>query len=209
MYPRSHPAPNLRFLMKGPIKRVITLKNCKFTVNSRRKLYIPEVVSIINVVTMPASIRIIKIVKDKIGPNGDEEEAYTAEIECEADNAKDLEKELMGCPYGDQIMALLKRAEFIPEGRPDNTEDLKKEAAEQEAAIQKREEELREEGRHEIRMKYLEFLKNKTLTRKGLEKLAEKENEEAKKSVKESEEREEPQNDRDEGFHSIMPHGGP
>jgi len=159
---------------------------------------------------MPASIRIIKIVKDKVGPTGEEEEAYTAEIECEAENAKDLEKELLGCPYGDQIMALLKRAEFIPESRPDTMEDLKKEAAEQEVELNKREEELREEGRKQVREKYIEYLKKKRMKRASetLEVLAEKEEAEAEKKAEEEEEpTEEPQNEQDERANHAS--GGP
>ncbi len=154
---------------------------------------------------MPASIRIIKIVKDKNPVDGSEEEAYTAEIECEAENAKDLAKELASCPYGNEIADLLKRAEFIPEGPKGTAEELAAEAKEQEQALQKREDELREEGRHEVRMKYIEYLKTKRLTGKGLEKLAEKEEAEAKA---EEEEHEEPQNERDERegrFHPMMP----
>lgn len=157
---------------------------------------------------MPASIRIIKIVKDKNPIDGSEAEAYTAEIECEAEDAKDLEKELLGCPYGEQIMALLKRADFIPEGPQGTAEELAAEAKEEAEALKTREEELREEGRKEVRNKYIEFLKSKRMKRatEALENLADKEEEAATKEEVEREqelEREEAQRDHD-GQHSLM-----
>lgn len=124
---------------------------------------------------------------------GEEAEAYTAEIECEAENARDLERELAACPYGEQIMALLERAEFIPEGKATSVEEIKAEAEREDAELKKREEELREEGRQQVREKYLEYLKKK----RGIDST------EAKAEVEESQE---PQTDRDErDYHSITP----
>lgn len=160
---------------------------------------------------MPASIRIIKIVKDKVGPTGEEEEAYTAEIECEAENAKDLEKELLGCPYGDQIMALLKRAEFIPEGKAGTMEELQAEARREDEEMKKHDEEMREEGRHEVREKYVEFLKKKRMKRATeiLEGLAEKEETEAEEKANKAEEeqleREEDQRGHDDEHLPMLP----
>ena len=140
---------------------------------------------------MPASIRIIKIVKDKVGPNGDEREAFTAEFECEAENAKDLAKELAASPYGNDIAEMLKRAEFIPESREETLEEAKIREAEEEKERLEHEEKLKEEGREEIRKevvkvreKYLEYIKSK---RPVIEKTEE-----------EKSEHEEPQNERDE-----------
>lgn len=110
---------------------------------------------------MPASIRIIKIVKDKNPVSGEEDEAYTAEIEIIADSAKDLAKELTACPYGEEIMDLLERAEFIPKKNSLTIEEMKEQAKTEEEERLKHEEELREEGRHEIREKYLVYIRKK------------------------------------------------
>jgi glutamyl-tRNA reductase len=63
---------------------------------------------------LTASIRIIKIVKDKNPISNDEEEMYTVEIEVETEDAMKLAMELEKSPYGKQIVELLERAEFIP-----------------------------------------------------------------------------------------------
>lgn len=140
---------------------------------------------------MPASIRIIKIVKDKNPISGEEEEAYTAEIECESEDAKGLAKELSSCPYGKQIMDLLERAKFIPEKQSASAEELAVQAKKEELELNKREEELREEGRKEVREKYVKFLKDKRMKRASetLDTLAKKENKEADKKAKDEEER--------------------
>jgi len=126
---------------------------------------------------MPASIRIIKIVKDKNLMTGEDEEAYTAEIECVADNAKDLAKELAACPYGEEIMDLLERAKFIPKSKIGSIAELKAEAEKEEVDRKKMEERLREEGREEIREKYIVHLRNKNKLRAAeiLDELAEEE----------------------------------
>jgi hypothetical protein len=71
--------------------------------------------------------------KDKNPMTGEDEEAYTVEIECEADNAKDLAKELATCPYGEEIMDLLERAKFIPKSKIGSIAELKAEAEKEEA----------------------------------------------------------------------------
>jgi hypothetical protein len=158
---------------------------------------------------MPASIRIIKIVKDKNPLSGEEEEAYTAEIECEADNAKDLARELAACPYGEEIMDLLRRAEFIPAGPHGTAEELVAEAKREEEELMKREEVLREEGRKEIREKYINYLKKKRLSKKAteaLEELACKENEDVERKAEEEEGAHQSDHERDERL--MLPHFG-
>jgi len=137
----------------------------------------------------PASIRIIKIVKDKNPISGEEEEAYTAEIECEADNAKDLMKELITCPYGEEIMDLLQRANFLPKSKSGNIEDIKIEAEKEEVERKKMEEKLREEGREEIRDKYIVYLRKKNKMRAAdmLDELAEEEKAELEPKEEETE----------------------
>lgn len=125
---------------------------------------------------------------------GEEKEAYTAELEVEAENAKDLERELSACPYGQQIMDLLKRAEFIPEVKVETSEEMKAEAEKESEELLKREEELREEGRKEIREKYLAYLKKK----RG------EEPEEVKAEVEDNQSDHE-KDERD--YHGIMPFG--
>ena len=137
---------------------------------------------------------------------GEETEAYTAEIECVADTASDLEKELTACPYGERIMDLLERAEFIPE-KPKGTEaELKAEAEQEDAELKKREEELREEGRQEVREKYINYLRGKRKIKAAevLEELAEKEEQDSEQN---RDEEEEPQNDKDDRglFHPMSP----
>jgi len=87
---------------------------------------------------MPASIRIIKIVKDIHG--GD---AYTIEFECEAEDSKELLSELTKSPYGQRAIELLNRAEFLPEEKHKTAEELKVEA----------EKEMEERKKYEERLK--------------------------------------------------------
>lgn len=148
--------------------------------------------------------------KDKNPISGEEEEAYTVEIECEAESPKYFSKELANCPYGEEIMDLLKRASFIPKGSQGTVEELAAEAKAEEEALTKREEELREEGRKEIRFKYVEYLRKKNMKRatEALGALADEENEEKSKEAEEKElEHEEDQRDRDEHL-PISPHFG-
>jgi DNA mismatch repair ATPase MutS len=147
---------------------------------------------------MPASIRIIKIMKDKNPMTGEDEEAYTVEIECEADNAKDLAKELATCPYGEEIMDLLERAKFIPKSKIGSIAELKAEAEKEEADRKKMEERLREEGREEIREKYIVHLRNKNKLRAAeiLDELVEEEK--AKLEEKDTEETQQSYHERDE-----------
>lgn len=99
---------------------------------------------------MPASIRIIKIVKDAMGG-----EAYTVEFECEAENAKDLLKELTSSPYGQRAIELLNRAEFLPEEKPESKEEMKVKAAKEEKERKDWEETLRDRGRKDAMLKVL------------------------------------------------------
>jgi len=99
---------------------------------------------------IPASIRIIKIVRDKNPMTGEEEEAYTAEIECEAEDAKNLASELARCPYGKEIMDLLKRANFIPIEENMTPEQLKAKAEEEEKERLEYETKLKEDAQKEI-----------------------------------------------------------
>jgi hypothetical protein len=114
---------------------------------------------------MPASLRVIKIVKDPMT----QEEAYTIEFECEADEAKNLLTELMSCPLGKKLSDLLNQADFLPEKKEMTEEEMKKQAEEEELAIKEREEKLKQEGYDlgvkEVREKYLTYIKRK---RKGM-----------------------------------------
>lgn len=110
---------------------------------------------------MPASVRIIKIVKDVNPISHEEEEDYTIEFECIADNARDLAKELAACPLGARTIELIERAKFLPEQSEKTIEDMKKEADEEEQERIRHDEELREEGRAEIREKDILFLRSK------------------------------------------------
>jgi len=103
---------------------------------------------------MPASIRIIKIVKDAMGG-----EAYTVEFECESENAKDLIKELTGSPYGQRAIELLNRAEFLPEEQHKTKEELKAEADVEDREREAHEETLKERGRRETMSKMLSKLR--------------------------------------------------
>ena len=103
---------------------------------------------------MPASIRIIKIVKDAMGG-----EAYTVEFECEAENSKDLMKELTGSPYGQRAIELLNRAEFLPEEKHKTQEELKAEADAEERQREAWEENLKDSGRKDAINKIFALLR--------------------------------------------------
>lgn len=104
---------------------------------------------------MPASIRIIKIVKDPFGS-----EAYTVEFECEAENAKDLLQELMASPYGQRAIELLNQAEFLPEQTTKSSEELKNEALKEEKEIAEAREATKELGRAEGVNTFFRFLRD-------------------------------------------------
>lgn len=104
--------------------------------------------------TMPASIRIIKIVKSAMG-----EEAYTVEFECEAEHAKDLLKELTASPYGQRLIELLNESKFLPDVSPKTTEELKIEAEAEEKYREEHEESLKERGRKNMMFKVLAKLR--------------------------------------------------
>jgi len=103
---------------------------------------------------MPASIRVIKIVKDFRGG-----EAYTVEFECEAENAKDLIKELTASPYGERLITLLNESKFLPEISPKTIEELKKEAKAEEKEREEHEEKVKDKGRKEGIIKMFAFLR--------------------------------------------------
>jgi hypothetical protein len=110
---------------------------------------------------MPASLRVIKIVKDPYT----HEEAFTVEFECESEDAADLMKELAANPVGKQLMEFLNKAEFLPK-EPDKTEEeLRLEAEAEDKAIREREAQLKEEGRQEgraeIRKRFNDYFKRK------------------------------------------------
>lgn len=96
------------------------------------------------VFTVPASIRVIKIVKDY-----GEREAFTLEFECTADEAKDLLKELTSSPYGQRLIQLLNESQFLPEVHNKTPEELKAEAEEEKTRIDAHDEYLKEIGRKE------------------------------------------------------------
>ena len=104
---------------------------------------------------MPASIRIIAIIKDPYTQS----EAYTLEFEVEAEHAKDLMKELTASPYGQRLIDLLNEAKFLPEISPKTVEELKKEADAEEKEREEHEESLRERGRKDMMFKVLAKLR--------------------------------------------------
>jgi hypothetical protein len=104
---------------------------------------------------MPASIRIIAIVKDPYTQS----EVYTLEFEVEAEHAKDLMKELTASPYGQRLIDLLNESKFLPEVSPKTTEELKKEADAEEKEREEHEESLRERGRKDMMFKVLAKLR--------------------------------------------------
>jgi hypothetical protein len=129
--------------------------------------------------------------KDKNPIDGSEVDDYTVEFECIADDSAKLAQELSKCPLGEKVMALLDRAEFLPEAKQMTEEDMKAEAAEEEKARVAREEELREEGRKEVRDKYVEYIKGKRKPKRSEEE--ESEDEGAHRSDHERDERSGPQ----------------
>jgi hypothetical protein len=149
--------------------------------------------------------------KDKNPISGEEVDDYTVEFECIADDAGKLAQELAKCPLGERAMALLDRAEFLPKDKPNTVEDIKREAEEEDKARLAREEELKEEGRKEVREKYIEYLKKKRATKKELTEIIEKDEEEAEKRAEEAEQSEErnqeSQDFPSDGNRSIMPSG--
>jgi len=105
-------------------------------------------------ITLPASLRIIKIVKDPMSGT----EAYTLEFEVETENSKELLKEITASPYGERLIQLLNQADFLPEQLIKTEEELKAEAKKEEEEIEKRQNELKEEGAEEGREELLEFI---------------------------------------------------
>jgi hypothetical protein len=114
---------------------------------------------------MPASLRIIKIVKDKDPITNEEREDYTVEIECEAEDSGKLAMELAKCPYGEEIVALLKRAEFLP--LETTVTNIKEEAEKEMIEVKRHDEELRQGGRDEMFKAIIEELHNSKGTKKA------------------------------------------
>jgi len=114
---------------------------------------------------MPASLRIIKIVKDKDPMTNEEKEDYTVEMEVEAEDSAKLAIELAKCPYGNEIVSLLKRAEFLPEET--SIVATKEEALKEEEALNKHDEELRQSGRDEMYSLLMEELRDRSGTIKS------------------------------------------
>lgn len=106
-------------------------------------------------------MRIIKIVKD---PESDED-AYTIEFECVADDSSKLLNELSKSPLGKNAICLLNQAHFMPEQKVQTDEELRRAAEEEEKQIKEHEEKLmeegREEGRKELREKYVSYIREK------------------------------------------------
>ena len=103
---------------------------------------------------MPASIRIIKVIKDVMGG-----EAYTIEFECISEEAKELLNELMKSPYGQRVIELLTRAEFLPEEKHETQEEIKAKAEQETREREAREEQLKERGRKDVMYKVLAKLR--------------------------------------------------
>ena len=133
---------------------------------------------------MPASIRIISIVKDAMGA-----ETYTIEFECESEHAKDLMKELTASPYGQRVIELLNEAKFLPERPVKTQEELKAEAESETKEREAHEEGVKESGRRDMMIKMLAKLRQ--LRGDGFVKAFEESlnaNEEGEESVKKFEE---------------------
>jgi regulator of protease activity HflC (stomatin/prohibitin superfamily) len=103
---------------------------------------------------LPASIRVIKIVKNPMSG----EEAYTLEFEVEAEESKDLVTELTSSPYGQRLIELLNMADFLPEIQVKTKDEIKAEAEAEEKAISEREEELKAEGKKKGIEELMEFI---------------------------------------------------
>jgi len=104
---------------------------------------------------LPASIRVIKIVKDPVTMS----EAYTLEFEVEAEESKDLLNELTSSPYGQRLIELLNQAQFLPELIVKSKEEMKEEAEKEGEAIKQREKELKDKGARDGREDLLKFIK--------------------------------------------------
>jgi hypothetical protein len=111
---------------------------------------------------MAGSIRIIGIVKDRNPITGDEEEAYTVEVEVESEDSSKLAIEVGKHPYGSQIEGLMQRCGFLP-----NDEDR---AKKEDSEIEKHDNELIKSTREGILEEINTFLteKNKPVIAKAI-----------------------------------------
>lgn len=106
---------------------------------------------------MPASIRVIKIVKD--GYTNDE--AYTVEFEVEVEDSSKLLQELMKTPYGKRLIQTLNSSKFLP-AIPDKTlAELKVEAETEDSERKAREEELEKKGARMASLVFMRRLREK------------------------------------------------
>jgi len=100
---------------------------------------------------------VIKIIKDPYS----HVEAYTVEFEVEAENAKDLLKELTASPFGQRLIQLLNEAKFLPEVKTKTKEELKAEADKEDTEREEHEEQLRDRGRKEAIRKLFAALRER------------------------------------------------
>ena len=107
---------------------------------------------------MPASVRIIRIIKELNPMSRREDEKYTVEFEIEAYEAKDLLGEIQNCPYGTNIIDFLDKAEFVPKK---SHEQLLKEKKQAVLKQKKHDEEMIEKGRQEVRKKWVAHIRKK------------------------------------------------
>lgn len=159
---------------------------------------------------MPASIRIIKIVKDKNPLTNEETDDYTVEIEVEAEKSANLAMELSTCPYGPEIVEMLRRAEFMIEISPEALKESKEK--EEEEAMQ-HEEELKErfynDGSEDMKDKLISYLQEhgKPATAEAIKKMLAEEEAEKKEDDSEEEEVKEEDEEPTPDIHALMPRG--
>lgn len=94
---------------------------------------------------VPSSIRVISIVKNSVT----QEEAYTIEFECIAEDSKELMKELTKNPLGQRAMQLIDQAGFMPEQSNKTPEELKAEAEKEEQTIKENVERIKRSARND------------------------------------------------------------
>jgi hypothetical protein len=108
---------------------------------------------------MTASLRIIKIVKDKNPISGEEEDDYTVEIEIESDDSSKLAIEIEKSPWGQEIDDMLTRAKFMV---ATSTEDMKIVEEKQLEEAERHEADIKaaayKEGSNEMLEKLLDYL---------------------------------------------------
>jgi len=93
-------------------------------------------------VKLASSIRVIAIVKNPIT----EQDAYTIEFECIADESENLMKELTKTPLGERAIELINQANFMPEQSVDTAEEIKIKAEEEEKRIKEHEDKIKKQA---------------------------------------------------------------